>query len=55
MLGAEEGPWQGKQIWCSFTIVDVNDFLALCVDVEQRDGAEHGCLVDRREALRLII
>ena len=55
MLRTEEVPSQGKQIWCSFTVVDVNDFLALCVDVEQRDGAEDGCLVGGREALRLII
>ena len=55
MLDAEEVPWQGKQIWCSFTIVDVNDFLALCVDVKQCDGAEDGCLVGGHEALRLII
>ena len=55
MLSAEEVPLQGKQIWCSFTVVDVNDFLALCVDVEQWDGAEDGCLVGRREALRLIV
>ena len=55
MLVAEELPLQGKQIWCSFTVVDVNDFLALCVDVEQHDRAEDGCLVDGREALRLIV
>ena len=34
MLGAEEVRWQGKQIWCSFGLVDVNDILALWVDVE---------------------
>ena len=55
MLVAEEVPSQGKQIWCSFTVVDVNDFLALCVDVEQRDGAENGCLVGVREVLCLIV
>ena len=55
MLSAEEVPWQGKQIWCSFTVVDVNDFLALCVDVEQRDGAENGCPVSGHEALLLIV
>ena len=55
MLSAEEVPSQGKQIWCSLTVGDVNDFLALCVDVEQRDAAEDGCLVGGREALHLII
>ena len=55
MLVAEEVPLQGKQIWCSFTVVDVNDFLALCVDVEQRDGAQNGCPVGGHEALRLIV
>ena len=39
MLGAEEVPWQGKQIWCSFGLVDVNDILALWVDVEARREA----------------
>ena len=55
MLVAEEVPLQGKQICCSFAVVDVNDFLALCVDVEQRDGAENGCPVGGHEALRLIV
>ena len=55
MLVAEEIPLQGKQIWCSFTVVDVNDFLALCVDVEQWDGAENSCPVSGHEALRLIV
>ena len=39
MLGAEEVPWQGKQIWCSFGLVDVNDVFALWVDVEARREA----------------
>lgn len=55
MLVAEEVPLQGKQICCSFAVVDVNDFLALCVDVEQRDGAENGCPVGGHEALCLIV
>ena len=45
MLGAEEVPWQGKQIWCSFGLVDVNDILALWVDVEARQEAScTGCV-----------
>ena len=55
MLGAEEVPWQEKQIWCSFTVVDVHDFLALCIDVEQRDGAGDVCLVSGRGALCVIV
>ena len=36
MLGAEEIPLKGKQIWSILALVDVDDFLALCVDVEVR-------------------
>ena len=39
MLGAEEVLSNGKQICCILAVVDVNDFVALCVDVEVRREA----------------
>ena len=33
MLSAKEVSSKGKQIWSILAVVDVNDFLALCIDV----------------------
>ena len=38
MLVAEEVPLQGKQIWCSFTVVDVNDFLDCALMLRNATG-----------------
>ena len=38
-FSAKEVPLKGKQIWSILAIVDVNDFLVLCVDVEVRQEA----------------